>query len=280
MASNRPPAVAGAFYPSSPEALEAQVRGFLGTGREKEPAFGAIVPHAGYVYSGDVAGQVYSRIDLGRRLVVLCPNHTGLGAFAAVDPRTTWETPLGRVAVDRDLARRFLDRCPSLREDAVAHDREHSLEVQLPFLQICRPEASIVAISLGAPSLSLCREIGEAFADLAAELDPSGGSMQLLASSDMNHYESREVGNRKNALALARIEALDPQGLFDTVVSEDISMCGFLPVTALLYGAARRGGLSAEIVALSDSGAQTRDPSSVVGYAGVVIRGGRNARVG
>ena len=267
MPSSRPAAVAGAFYPSSPRALEAEVRRLLPQ-REKRAAFGAIVPHAGYVYSGEVAGEVYARIALGRSLVILCPNHTGLGAPAALDPNDSWETPLGTVAVDRTLARRFLDRCPSLREDAAAHVREHSLEVQLPFLQICRPDASFVPISIGEPSLPLCREIGEAFADLAAESD---GPMQLIASSDMNHYESREVGNRKNALALARIGAIDPEGLFRTVLSEDISMCGFLPATALLFAAARRGGLSADVVALSDSGAKTGDASSVVGYAGVLI---------
>lgn len=267
MPSIRPPAVAGAFYPASATALEAEVRRFLPK-REKHAVFGAIVPHAGYVYSGEVAGEVYARLALGRSLVVLCPNHTGLGAPAALDPNDSWETPLGLVAVDRRLTSRFLDRCPSLREDAGAHLREHSLEVQLPFLQVCRPDASIVPISIGEPSLQLCREIGEAFAEIAAE---SGGAMQLIASSDMNHYESREIGNRKNALALARIGAIDPEGLFRTVLSEDITMCGFLPVTALLFAAARRGNLSAEVVSLSDSGAQTGDASSVVGYAGVVI---------
>jgi MEMO1 family protein len=265
--SIRPPAVAGAFYPSSPRALAAEVRRLL-PNRERRAAFGAIVPHAGYVYSGEVAGEVYARLALGRSLVVLCPNHTGLGASAAIDPNDSWETPLGPIAVDRMLAARFLDRCPSLREDSGAHLREHSLEVQLPFLQICRPDASFVPISIGEPSLALCREIGDAFADIAAE---SGEPMQLIASSDMNHYESREIGNRKNALALERIGAIDAEGLFRTVLSEDISMCGFLPATALLFAAARRGGLSAEVVALSDSGARTGDASSVVGYAGVLI---------
>jgi MEMO1 family protein len=261
--------VAGAFYPADSEALEAEVRRCLGPAQERRAAFGAIAPHAGYIYSGEVAGAVYSRIDLCRRIVVLCPNHTGFGASAALDPHDFWETPLGRVSLDRELADEFLERCPSLQEDPRAHSREHSLEVHLPFLQICRPDASIVPISIGAPSLALCREIGEAFAEIAADFS---SAIQLIASSDMNHFESRTVGDRKNALALARILAIDAEGLYQTVLSEDISMCGFLPATALLFAAARRGGLEAEVVAVSDSGARTGDPSSVVGYAGVVVR--------
>ena len=264
----RPPAVAGAFYPASPAALGAEVRRLLGPRRDQRPAFGAIVPHAGYFYSGGVAGEVYSRLEVAKRVVILCPNHTGLGASAALDPSDFWETPLGRVPVDRKLAGRFLDRCRSLQPDSSAHVREHSLEVQLPFLQVARPDVEIVPICLGAPSLPLCREIGEAFADISAE---SVEPIQLLASSDMNHYESREVGSRKNAMALDRILALDPEGLFRIVLDEDISMCGFLPATALLFAANRRGGLAAEIVAVSDSGERAGDPSSVVGYAGVVI---------
>jgi MEMO1 family protein len=270
MASIRLPAVAGAFYPADPRALEAEVLRCLGPPRPRKAAFGAIAPHAGYIYSGDVAGAVYSRLELAGRLVVLCPNHTGLGASAALDPHDFWQTPLGQVPVDRELAGQFLDRCRSLQEDSSAHAREHSLEVQLPFLQVCRPDVSIVPISIGAPSLPLCREIGEAFSAIAADL---GEPVQMIASSDMNHYESREVGDRKNALALARIREIDPEGLYRTVLAEDISMCGFLPATALLFAAAKRSGLEADVVALSDSGARTGDPSSVVGYAGIVIGG-------
>ena len=268
MASLRRPAVAGAFYPADADALEATIRKCLGPTTTRVDAFGAITPHAGYVYSGEVAGRVYSRIKPASTAIVLCPNHTGNGASAALDPHDAWQTPLGTVPLDRSLADELLRRCPSLQEDASAHAREHSLEVQLPFLQVCRPGISIVPISIGAPSLPLCREIGEAIAGVASH---SPGEVTIIASSDMNHYESRSVGDRKNALALDRIRAIDPEGLYRTVLDEDISMCGFLPATALLFAAARRGGLRADVVALSDSGAQTGDPSSVVGYAGVIV---------
>jgi AmmeMemoRadiSam system protein B len=261
----RPPAVAGAFYPADPGSLRRTVEALLDVGAPPRPAFGAVVPHAGYVYSGGVAGKTYSLLDIPQRVVVLCPNHTGLGASAAVDSHDAWRTPLGDVPVDAGLAADFLRRCPRATLDDRAHVAEHSLEVQLPFLQLRRPDVRFLPVCLGAADLDLCREVGQACGELAA-----GGAL-LLASSDMNHYESRQVGNRKNRMALDRIEAIDPEGLFATVLSEDISMCGFLPATALLYAARSSGITRAEVVAQADSGDRTGDPSSVVGYAGVVI---------
>lgn len=271
----RPPAVAGAFYDAEAGQLERDVRAHLSPEGRPEPAFGAIVPHAGYVYSGPVAGAVYARLRVPRVAVILGPNHTGRGAAAAVDPSGAWRTPLGDVAVDRRLARRLMELSPSLTEDGVAHAREHSLEVQLPFLQVLRPDLCFVPVCLGAPDLDLCREVGRALATLAAEeKEPP----LLLASSDMNHYESRQIGRRKDALALARIEALDPEGLFRTVLSENITMCGFLPATALLFAARAAGVVEARVVARHDSGDETGDTSSVVGYAGVILPGPGESR--
>jgi AmmeMemoRadiSam system protein B len=264
----RQPAVAGSFYPSRPEELERDVRKFLGSGVESGPAIGAVVPHAGYVYSGPVAGAVYARVAIPRRAVVLCPNHTGAGAPAAIDPSDAWRTPLGDVPLARGLADRLLTLAPTLEEDARAHRREHSLEVQLPFLQVRRPDVEIVPVSLGAASLPLCREVGRALATLVREEeDPP----IVLASSDMNHYESRAVGRAKDDLALARVESIDAEGLFETVLQRSISMCGFLPATALLFAARDLGATRAEVTARRDSGDETGDDSSVVGYAGVVI---------
>ncbi len=200
--------------------------------------------------------------------MILCPNHTGRGAPAALDPSDAWRTPLGDVPVDRALARRIAARAPSLEDDAEAHRREHSLEVQLPFLQVLRPDVAIVAISVGEPRLALCREIGEALAALCAE---EAEPPLLLASSDMNHYESRAEGRRKDDRALAQVEARDAEGLYRTVLAESISMCGFLPSTALLFAARAAGAGPARVVARRDSGDETGDTASVVGYAGVVI---------
>ena len=264
----RSPAVAGTFYDGRSDRLEASVRSFLPPRIPTEPAIGAIVPHAGYVYSGPVAGEVYARLEIPSAVILLGPNHTGRGAPAALDPSDVWATPLGDVAADRPLARRLADRAPSLEADAIAHAREHALEVQLPFLQVRRPDVRIVAISIGAPDLALCREIGEAVADVADEM---AERPLILASSDMNHYESRRVGREKDDRALARVEALDAEGLFQTVLGGGISMCGVLPATALLFAARRLGASAARVVARRDSGDETGDPSSVVGYAGVLI---------
>jgi AmmeMemoRadiSam system protein B len=257
------------FYEKQPERLRDEVRSHLPEGLVPEAAIGAIVPHAGYVYSGPVAGAVYARLEIPRTVMILCPNHTGRGAPAALDPSDSWRTPLGDVPIDRRLAERLLALAPSLREDREAHAREHSLEVQLPFLQTRRPDVRFVPVCLGAPDLDLCREVGEALARIRAEeIEPP----LILASSDMNHYEPREVGRAKDDRALARVVALDPEGLFQTVVAEDISMCGFLPSTALLVAARAAGARSASVVARRDSGDETGDPSSVVGYAGVIVK--------
>lgn len=264
----RPPAVAGMFYEAQADRLQRDVRSHLPADAAAEPALGAIVPHAGYVYSGPVAGAVFARLRIPASVVILCPNHTGRGAAAAVDPSDAWRTPLGDAEVDRRLADKILSLAPSLETDSEAHRREHSLEVQLPFLQVLRPDARFVPICLGRPNLALCRELGEALATLREE-EPE--PPLLLASSDMNHYESRTVGRRKDDLALDRIAAIDPEGLFRVVLEESISMCGFLPATALLYAARAEGAKTARVVARRDSGDETGDVSSVVGYAGVVL---------
>jgi len=266
--SSRPPAVAGAFYPGDPSTLARDVRRCLETDDAPRRAFGAIVPHAGYVYSGGVAGAVYARLVPSRTVILLGPNHTGRGAPAALDPHDSWRTPLGEVPIDAEVAARLEALCPNLERDSAAHAREHSLEVQLPFLQTWSPGVAIVPICLGLPSLDLCREIGEACAEITAE---SKEPVPILASSDMNHYESRAVGEAKNAVAYRAIEKIDPESLFADVIEHDISMCGFLPVTALLFAARRRGIARAAVVARADSGDRTGDPASVVGYAGILV---------
>jgi AmmeMemoRadiSam system protein B len=270
--SVRPPAVAGSFYEGRADRLEAEVLSLLAGGdAEPGPALGAIVPHAGYVYSGPVAGAVYARLAIPETAIVLCPNHTGRGRPASLDPSDAWRTPLGDVPVDRPLARRLLELAPSLEENGLAHAREHSLEVQLPFLQMRRADVRIVPVSIGAHDLELCREIGEAAARVAAE-QPEGSRPLILASSDMNHYESRRVGREKDDRALAQVEALDPEGLFTTVAGGRITMCGVLPSTALLFAARALGATEARVVARRDSGDETGDTSSVVGYAGVIVK--------
>ena len=257
------------FYEARPDRLRLNVESLFPADATPEPAFGAIVPHAGYAYSGPVAGAVYARLRIPKNVVILCPNHTGRGTPASIEPSEAWRTPLGDVPVSRRLSERMRELSKSLLPDTRAHAREHSLEVQLPFLQARREDVEIVPICLGEPDLGLCREVGLACAQLAAgEKEP----LLLLASTDMNHYESRRIGRAKDERALACIEAIDPEGLFSTVRMHQISMCGFLPVTALLFAAREAGGKKAQVVARRDSGDETDDTDSVVGYAGVVIR--------
>ncbi|HYS82518.1 MAG TPA: AmmeMemoRadiSam system protein B [Anaeromyxobacteraceae bacterium] len=265
---DREPAVAGRFYPGSEERLWAEVAALLGPAGRPRPALGLLSPHAGYLYSGKVAGETWARVEVPTRAIVLCPNHTGLGARVALWPDGGWRTPLGRVPIDADLTA-ALRACPLVEPDRTAHLREHALEVQLPFLQARRPDVAIAALCLGPLSADECEELGRAVA--AAVRDRPA---LLVASSDMSHYLPADVARALDERALARFLALDPRGLHETVRREDISMCGVIPATVMLAAARELGATSAELVRYSNSGDVSGDHESVVGYAGAVVYGG------
>ena len=210
----RQPAVAGQFYPGSQQQLKAMLNQFLATQAEPRPAILAVCPHAGYVYSGATAGKVLGQVVVPRRVVVVGPNHRGMGHPAAVMSRGQWLTPLGRVELDAEMGADLLARCPVLAEDPQAHLLEHSLEVQVPFLQARQPSLSLLAISLSFLSYADCQRIGQA---LGQTIAAAGEPVLMVASTDMTHYESAEMARKKDTLALERLLALDPQGLFDTV---------------------------------------------------------------
>jgi len=265
----RNPAVSGQFYPGTPSGLS---RALLGLTREveaPEPAIGVVSPHAGYVYSGAVAGEVFSSVRVPGKVVIFCPNHTGIGEDAAIMSRGAWRMPWGDVPVDEELAARLEIACPLLREDASAHSREHAIEVQLPFLHRFRPDVRIVPVALGHLSLEECRDLGESVADAIA-----GGPERplLVASSDMSHYVPDAVARKKDKLAIDRMLALDPEGLYATVRAERISMCGVIPATVVLFAARRLGATSARLIRYSTSGDVSRDFEQVVGYAGLAFR--------
>jgi AmmeMemoRadiSam system protein B len=232
----RHPAVAGRFYPRDPDELRAEVQSYLSPPSEKVSALGCVVPHAGYVYSGHVAGAVYSRLDLPRRSILMCPNHTGIGHPLAIMSAGAWETPLGRVAVDAPLADALKERFPLLGEDAEAHRAEHGAEVQLPFLQTKNPECTFVPIALGTSRYEVLQALGVVIADVVKAL---AEPVLLIASSDMNHYENDTVTRVKDHKAIERILVMDAKGLYDVVMNEDISMCGFGPTVVMLTAAAR-----------------------------------------
>jgi AmmeMemoRadiSam system protein B len=265
----RHPAVAGRFYPQHGETLQVEVDVFLSTGGTSRPALGCVAPHAGYVYSGAVAGAVYGAIDVPRRCLVLCPNHTGKGRPLAIMSAGMWETPLGMVPIDAPLAGALLERFPLLTEDSQAHRSEHAIEVQLPFLQRRNQHLSFVPIALGTGEFEVLEQLGNAVADV---LDEQTEPVLMVASSDMNHYENDLITREKDHKAIKQILAMDARGLFDVVTNEDISMCGFGPTVVMLTAAKRRGATSAELVRYATSGDVSGDRDMVVGYAGVVVR--------
>lgn len=227
-----------------------------------------VVPHAGWMYSGKVAGAVYGRVALPRLAVLLGPNHTGLGPSGSIMTRGSWGIPGGEIAVASDLADAILARSRELREDESAHAREHALEVQLPFLRRLRPDLQFVPLTLMKTDLPFCEAVGRAVAAVVAGwAEP----VLLLSSTDLNHYESQAVSNRKDRLAIEAILALDPEGLQRTVRDHHISMCGIAPTTALLAALRDLGSPRAELVRYMTSGDVSGDYDRVVGYCGVII---------
>ena len=265
----RTPAVAGRFYPRRPDELRREVEGYTSLGEvERIEAIGCVAPHAGYMYSGHVAGAVYARLVIPERVIVLCPNHTGMGDPLAVMTCESWQTPLGEVAADVELGTALLRRFSSAHEDSAAHRAEHAIEVQLPFLQAQRQTPRLVPIAVGTRDYDHLKGLGEAIADIvSAQHD----KVLIIASSDMNHYEPDALTRVKDRKAVDRILALDPLGLWEVVMREDISMCGFGPTVAMLTAARRLGAKSATLAKYATSGDISGDRDAVVGYAGIIV---------
>ncbi len=268
----RRPAVAGRFYPSKPEMLSRDLDKYLGpdpaTVQKVNNALGCLVPHAGYMYSGIVAGAVYRRLPARSTYIILCPNHFGRGAPLAMISSGSWLTPLGAVPVDSSLARAVRQGCHLLTEDADAHADEHSLEVQLPFLQHLVKEFSFVPIAIGVGGYAALESLGRGVAQAAKRAQKP---VLIIASSDMNHYEPDTITRVKDQTAIDKILALDPQGLYDVLRREDISMCGYGPAIAMLTAAKELGAQRAELVKYATSADASGDRSAVVGYAGIIV---------
>lgn len=266
----RHPAVAGQFYPRNPDRLAADIRSYASPQIAPIPAIGCVVPHAGYMYSGHVAGAVFAHLELPTRFVILCPNHTGMGTPLSVISQGEWETPLGSVSIDSKLADGLKSNFSFLTEDTQAHRSEHAIEVQLPFLQARVEKFSFVPIAVGTGRFEALQMLGNAIAEvIAAQQEP----VLIIASSDMNHYESDGITRRKDGLAIQRILAMDPRGLFDVVNQQKISMCGYGPTVAMLTAARRLGATSAELIKYATSGDISGDRDIVVGYAGIAVKG-------
>jgi AmmeMemoRadiSam system protein B len=270
--SIRLPAVAGRFYPAKVEKLNHELEKYLGSdaadAEKISDALGCVVPHAGYMYSGHVAGAVYRKLPPCRSYVILCPNHTGRGAPIATMSRGAWQTPLGTLQIDMRLAEAIRKGCHLLMDDFEAHAEEHSLEVQLPFLQKMAGEFSFVPVAIGVGGYAALESLGHG---ISAALKGSSEKVLIVASSDMNHYEPDGITRVKDRKAIDKILALDPRGLYDVIRAEDISMCGYGPTIAMLTAAKDLGAQRAELVKYATSADASGDRSAVVGYAGIIV---------
>jgi len=268
----RNPVVSGQFYPEAPSQLKAMIEGMVDEKAVKEEVIGLVSPHAGYIYSGPVTGAVISKIRFQDTFIIIGPNHTGRGKPLSIMTQGTWKTPLGEVEIDSELGRQILAISSHLEEDYVAHQYEHSIEVQLPFLQYFKEDIRIVPIILaysssgGAAYKKIGRELAKAIKDLNREV-------VIIASSDMTHYESQEAAQRKDNKAIEAILDLDEDELLKRVDELNISMCGYAPAVSLISAAKELGVTGAELVRYQTSGDTTGDYSAVVGYAGIIIKG-------
>lgn len=265
----RKPAVAGYFYPRKEKDLLAMIEEMVEPRLKKEKALCVVSPHAGFMYSGPVAGAVFSSVKLPATFVILGPNHGNVHSRAALMKEGVWETPLGDVPVESLLAELIMSHSPLITDDESAHSEEHSLEVQLPFIQYFKKNFFIVPISLSYYfSYEELEELGKAVSQGIKEFSKE---VLIVASTDMSHYVSQKNAEKKDNLAIDKVLKLDPRGLYDTVKSEDISMCGFQPTTSALIASKELGAKKAELIKYQTSGDVSGDYSQVVGYAGLRI---------
>jgi AmmeMemoRadiSam system protein B len=259
--------VSGLFYPNDPKQLTEYLSTVILRQSEMQSAIGVILPHAGYRYSGCTAGLTISQVRITDTVILLGPNHTGLGSDFSIMTKGAWATPLGNVHIDQALAIDLMNSCPLLKDDPLAHRDEHSLEVELPFLIYSNPNVKIIPITIKACNYDECATVAHSLATYLR-----GKDILIIVSSDMTHYESQEAALKKDMHVIHAIEMLNADALVDAVESFDISMCGFIPAYVAIVAAKLLGAKRAELIDYRTSGDVSKDFSSVVGYAGMVIR--------
>jgi AmmeMemoRadiSam system protein B len=265
----RPPAVAGQFYKIKPDALTHQIEALVQPNARRTPARAVICPHAGLMYSGSVAGAVYSGVALPETFILVGPNHTGLGSAVSVFAEGSWLMPHGPVPIASEMASLLLEHSSTAEPDLEAHRFEHSIEVQLPFLQHFLKRLSIVPIVMQSADLDVCRDIGGAIAHAVRDWNRP---VLLIASTDMTHYEPDRKAREKDSWALDQILSLDAEGLHRVVRENHISMCGFGPTVAVLFAALDLDVQQASLIKYRTSGEVNGDYERVVGYAGLVLK--------
>lgn len=270
MGNIRRAAVAGQFYPGSMQGLKSQIETFIDRKTEKIDAIACVLPHAGYIYSGNVAAKTLSCVNIKDRVVLLGPNHTGFGPQFSIMTGGLWQTPLGEIEIDAPLAKKILENSKYLEDDTSAHTYEHSIEVELPFLQYLKANFKIVPIIVSSDEIGILKEVGKDLANVLLSLELKN-SIMLIASSDMTHYEPQESAETKDNTAIQAILELNEDRLMADIKHLNISMCGYAPTIIMLSAAKILGAKKARLVKYQTSGDVTNDKDNVVGYAGIII---------
>lgn len=261
--------VAGYFYSSKSKELLQELEDYMPE-VPKIDAFGAICPHAGYVYSGSVAGAVYSKLKPKEIFILIGPNHTDYGTEVALMTEGEWEIPLGNIKIHEELAKKIIEKNSFAKDDIHAHIHEHSLEVQLPFIYKLNPEAQIVPITLKMLSLKDCLSLAQGIVLAVNELN-FRDKVVVVASTDMSHYLPDELARKVDSLAVEKIRHFDPEGLYNTVLEHGISMCGFVPTVTMLYTTKLLGAKEIQVIKYTTSAEVSRDYDKVVGYLGAIV---------
>ncbi|MBN1621387.1 MAG: AmmeMemoRadiSam system protein B [Endomicrobiales bacterium] len=257
---------AGTWYPIDISEIDK----YFNHKTKRQKAIAGICPHAGWVYSGKVAGEVYSSMEPASLYILIGPNHYGLGASVSVYDDGKWETPLGSLEVDKNIAGAIIKKSDYAKSDKIAHLREHSLEVQLPFIKILNKDAKIVPIALADYRVDVCKNLGQTISQVIKEYKLTG-SVSLIASTDMSHYLKASEAKGFDDMAIEKVLKLDPEGLLKVVKENDISMCGVGPTAAVIWASKDLGAKQAKLIRYSNSGEVTGDYEQVVGYAGFII---------
>jgi len=262
----REPAVAGMFYERDAASLKKHISKYIIDVKEKFKAKGVVVPHAGYIYSGRVAGEVFSSVEIPDIIIIMGPNHTGFGVPISVMNEGIFRTPIGDCKINEPFANEIIKNCSYAKKDIYAHLNEHSIEVQLPFILTLKKSFTFVPICLAEPDLNKLKSLAKTMADVIKDKE-----VLLVASTDLTHYESAEEAKQKDKLVLDAIETLEPDIMVKHIREKDISMCGWMPVYVMLHCTKILGAKQGKIIRYANSGEVSGDYDQVVGYGGAVI---------
>ncbi len=264
----RYPSVAGTFYPGQKDSLRKEVEGMIKLVKKRLKVIGLISPHAGYIYSGSCAGKGFGFIHIPDRVIILGVNHRGEGYPMAIDGYDKWSTPLGDIEVDDELRKKLSENSEVFGIDSIPSADEHSLEVQVPFIQVLNPKAKILPVTIGTINREMMKRGGE---ELGALISSSKNDILMVASTDMSHYISSEDAKELDSLAIDAIKTMDPDKLYETVYSNRISMCGVGPTYIMMTAAGKLGADRGEVVEYTNSGETSGDFEHVVGYLSAYI---------